>query len=198
MVFLAAQISSARRAPRCVRVAVVPLTLIAAMSIAACSSDKVSPSAATQTPSATAIATPSATPRPTAQPITSADYIQQANAICTAGTAKTDALGNGPGDPTQATKAQLPAFVSFLTSQANITEDELTQLRALPLPADGATKAQAAYDKVAELVTDVRAAAAAATAGDLAGYKTAIAKVVTDSDAANAQSNAAGLTVCGS
>lgn len=130
--------------------------------------------------------------------ISSAAYRAKANAICAAGTKRSDALGNGPGDPTRATAAQLPLFVKYLTDQGRVVSDELKDLRALPLPADGAPGAVSAYAHLATALAHLNTAIAAARAGNLRAYNAAVAAVADDTDAANKAAVAAGLTVCGS
>lgn len=129
-------------------------------------------------------------------PKSTADYVAEANAICSAGTERSDALGDGPGDPGQATTDTLALFVPYLTAQAGVLSDELAKLRALPLPPGGLPDAASAYAHVATLLAHLDAAIAAARAGDLSKYDSELMVVVNETDAADQAALAAGLTAC--
>ena len=153
---------------------------------------------ATPSQQSTASIASSPAPSATGNTISTAAYLAKANAICAAGMRRSAALGSGPGDPTHATASQLPLFAAYLTDQSSALSDELKQLRALPLPADGVPGADTAYAHVAAALAHLNVAIAAARAGNLHSYQAAISDVSTETDAANHAAVAAGLTVCGS
>lgn len=78
-----------------------------------------------------------------------------------------------------------------------ITSPTLQQLRALAPPPGDAQTLAAIYQKVDALIADYAAFSAAVRAGDMQTAQTAGSKIDTDARAANAASNAYGLTVCG-
>jgi hypothetical protein len=140
--------------------------------------------------------TPAATSAPAAT-IAKADYITQAGAICTDGNTKVAALGAAPGDPTVATADQLAAWNTYLQGTDTILAAEAPKLAALPNPDQGQAQSDAILGDLAKVITDGQAAEAAAQAGDVATFKTAVATFATDSKAANTAANAFGLTACG-
>ena len=125
----------------------------------------------------------------TAKALTRAAYVQQANAICQVMNDKVTALGD-PGE-------DLAKTIDLLGQMRVITADTLTRLRALPIPTGQAAALKAIYAKVDTALADVDPLIAALRSGSPTA-ETLMNRLDASQNAANAASNAYGLTVCGS
>ncbi len=144
----------------------------------------------TLAPTTTTTAAPATTTTAVKVAITKAAYITQANAICKVMNAKTDAIPD-PGE-------DLAKLVAGFEQSKQITADTLAQLRALPVPVGQEAALTAIWAKIDKIFPQIDQAIAALKAGDLDTFSTIGAQIDKDTDAANAASNAYGLTVCGS
>ena len=144
------------------------------------------------TPS-TAVTTTSSQPTTTtttaAKVLTQAAYMQQANAICQVMNDKVTALGD-PGEDVAKT-------IDLLGQMRAITSDTLVKLRALPIPTGQQAALKAIYAKVDNVLADVDPMIAALRSASPT-TDTLMNRLDADQNAANAASNAYGLTVCGS
>ena len=138
-------------------------------------------------PTTTTTAAPTTTT--TAKALTRTAYVQQANAICQVMNDKMTALG----DPGEA----LAKTIDLLGQMRAITADTLTKLRALPIPTGLAAALKAIYAKVDTVLADVDPLIAALRSGSPTA-ETLMNRLDASQNAANAASNAYGLTVCGS
>ena len=121
--------------------------------------------------------------------ISKAEYVQQADAICTT----MNAQGNTLPDP-----GQDPSKLLAVVQQAvPITANAVDKLRALPLPKGDEATLRSFYSKMDAVVSGLRQEAAALEASDLAKAQTIAGTLDTATKAANAAANAYGLTVCG-
>jgi len=118
------------------------------------------------------------------------EFLASGNAICGTMNTKPAAVPT-PGDTAAAQAA-------YLDQQVALTQDALTQLRALPEPAGQAAALQSLFAKVDTLITLGEQESAALNAGNLAVADQIDSQASTATDAANAAFNAYGLTVCGS
>jgi hypothetical protein len=155
----------------------VALVTVAA---AACS-DKKSNTAATVTTASTTTTT---------APITKAEFVSRANAICTTMNAQVEALPD-PGDDK---KKQ----ADTVDATSAITRTALDQLRALPVPPADAATITAIWTLIDGLLKDAVELSAALRSGSNSAVQRASGKIDFDTDVANKQSNDYGLTVCGS
>jgi len=141
------------------------------------------------TPS-TAAPSPGAAPTPATGSAAKSRYVAQANALCQTMNTKVSAVPDPGSDPT--------AMATALSQVEWITAATVVKLRALPpAPGDAATVA-AIYAKVDVFLADMTAEINALRAGNQSLAQSLDTKLNTDGDAANAASNAYGLTVCGS
>ena len=88
-------------------------------------------------------------------------------------------------------------FTKFPRCGFTITADTLTRLRALPIPTGQAAALKAIYAKVDTVLADVDPLIAALRSGSPTA-ETLMNRLDASQNAANAASNAYGLTVCGS
>jgi hypothetical protein len=102
---------------------------------------------------------------------------------------RTKALGN-PG-PDIATAVRVSDESGAIAAQA------LRQLRALPAPPAEAAALERIYSKVDAVIADYPRVSAALRTGLRSAIDSAATQLGTDGRAANAASNAYGLTVCG-
>jgi hypothetical protein len=122
--------------------------------------------------------------------MTKASYVARANAICKTMNTQIAALGSPPSDP----MAQAELNDKAIT----ITTETLRKLRALPVPPGDAAALVAVYAKVDVVLADASRLSNALRSNDHVAAQRGQTKLAADSDAANAASNAYGLTVCGS
>jgi hypothetical protein len=144
----------------------------------------------TLAPTTITTATTAPTTTTTKPAITKAAYVTQANAICKVMNDKTAALAD-PGE-------DLAKMAVMFEQSKQLVVDALVQLRALRTPAGQAAAIEAIWTKVDKLVVDIDQAVAALKAGDLDKFTALATQLDKDTAAANAASNAYGLTVCGS
>jgi hypothetical protein len=122
-------------------------------------------------------------------PLTKAVYIAKANAICATMNARTKALGRPGPDIAAAVRASDKSGV--------IAAQALRQLRALPAPPTEAAALERIYSKVDAVIADYPSLSAALRTGRRAAIQSAATQLGADGKAANAASNAYGLTSCG-
>lgn len=122
-------------------------------------------------------------------PMTKKAYLAAGNKICARMNAGTKALGDFPAAP--------KAEAAFVTKTVAITEKARKLLVALPAPTASAAKLAAYYGDIAKLDAIGRSLAKSLVAGDTAKAKALEQKLATQSDKANAEFTAFGLTVCG-
>ena len=132
---------------------------------------------------------PPTTATTAAKALTRAAYVQQANAICQVRNDKVAALGD-PGEDVAKT-------IDMLGQMRAITSDTLVKLRALPIPTGQQAALKAIYAKVDNVLADVDPMIAALRSASPT-TDTLMNRLDADQNAANAASNAYGLTVCGS
>ena len=171
--------------PRFTRLVLTAASLVALSACGSASSSSSGASAASTTTDSGATGT-----------MARADYIKQANAICQMSSTDVKAAATAPGDPAAATADQLPAWADYFSKVNPILAAEAQSLAGLPAPDTDADRAGAALSGFAALIMDVSSAQSAAKTSDLAGFKAAMAKLATDTTAANAAAKAAGLDVC--
>ena len=145
--------------------------------------------AATTTSSQPTTTTVPPTTTTAAKPLTRAAYVQQANAICQVMNDKVAALGD-PGE-------DVAKAIDMLGQMRAITSDTLVKLRALPIPTGQQAALKPIYAKVDAVLADVDPVIAAIRSGSPT-IQTLMNRLDADQNAANAASNAYGLTVCGS
>lgn len=168
----------------------------AALALAACgsSSSSTASSSASSTGSSSSVVASSGSGAATQ---VDAAFAQQANAICADLNTQNKAVTN-PGDPNLATADQLPTWSAYLDKVNGQTSAARSKLQALPPPSQGADGLATALGKAQTADQDAQAADTAAKAGDIAGFKTAITKLISDSSDTNAAFDAIGLKTCGS
>ena len=167
--------------------------LAAAIGLSACggpSEKKAAGVEVTTTTLAPTTTTTAPTTTTTKPAITKAAFVTQANAICKVMNDKSNALAD-PGE-------DIAKMTVGFEQQKQIMIDALAQLRALPNPAGQEAAIEAIWAKVDTVVAEVDQAIAALKAGNLQKFMTLANQLDKDTNAANAASNAYGLTVCGS
>jgi hypothetical protein len=127
---------------------------------------------------------------PTAAPLTKAEYLARANAICRTMHSRIDRIGN-PGN-------NQFKMASATDQTAEITAAALDQLRALPAPSGDAAVLKDIYGRIDKVLDDAAKFSAALRTQDQDAMQKANSRLAADADAANAASNAYGETVCGS
>jgi len=121
--------------------------------------------------------------------ISKTKYIEKANGICTTMNAQGNNLPDPGQDPTK--------LLSVVQQAIPITDNALTQLRALPLPKGDEATLRSFYSKMDAVVSGLRQEAAALEASDLQKAQTVADSLDTATKAANDAANSYGLTVCG-
>ena len=178
----------------------VPLLAGAAVAalIAGCGSSSSSSSSTTSSSAASSTSeSTTATTQATAAATVDSAYAAAAGQICT--TATTDAEGvSRPGDPTKATAADLPAWAAYFDKVVPIFGGALQKLSQLPPPSTGGAELAAAAGAAAKVNTDLVAIDAAAKAGNLNQFDTALLTYGQDNAAANTAFDSIGLKACGS
>ena len=126
-----------------------------------------------------------------------AAYATKAGAICTTGVQAVAAI-QIPGDPAKATAADLPKWSAYFDKVVPIVAGADQQLAALSPPTSGAAGLAAAAAKAAAELADIQKLAAAAKAGSINDYDTALLGYAQDRAAVNAAFDGIGLQACGS
>lgn len=130
------------------------------------------------------------------KPLAKAELVIQADKIC-ADTSKAVASKTPPGNPAEATDAQLKDWAAYFDALVPTAEDGLTKLQALT-PEDGDKEA---YDgmlaKFETVNNDAKDAQAAAKGGKLDEFKASAEKLGTDQTDANKTATDAGFVECG-
>ena len=130
--------------------------------------------------------------------VSKAGFIAQADAICKTGSDATGALGPPPSDPSAATAAELPALAPYLGKVASIITAENGDLAKLTLPTADVPALSGMLAKAVDFGTQIDNAAKAATSGDLAAFKQALAAMTAAGTAASTVAKDYGFKVCGS
>ena len=141
-------------------------------------------SASTASSSAT-----SATPNTTATMTAKALYVSRANAICQDMNDQIRALPTGPSDAS--------TIAHTADRAAAITGAALQSLRELATPNGDAQTLRMIYAKVDRVIKDENQLSAELLAANVSAAKTLVVRLRADTQAANAATNAYGMTVCG-
>jgi hypothetical protein len=157
---------------------------------AACSSSGSSTTGASPSSTATTAPAPSTSTSTTFPASPRARYLAAGNAICDT---MNQRVGTLPAPGNDRVKAAKNA-----ADTAAIVADALRKLRALPVPPGEQAAVRSIYAKVDRVLHDSSRLATAIRANDQTAAKAAETDLQADSLAANAASNAYGLTVCGS
>ena len=147
--------------------------------------------------SSSATSTPASTATPAAGAQVDSTYAAAAGPICTAAIQQVAAV-QIPGDPTKATAADLPAWSAYVDKVIPIQAGALQKLVQLPPTTTATAELAAAGAKGVTVTSDLAALGAAAKAGNINQFDTALLTYNQDNMAANAAFDAIGLSACGS
>lgn len=129
---------------------------------------------------------------------TMAQYISEANAICTSSSASSAAvpqpsvagslISPGPKD--------LPAIATYLGNQISVLQSTIARLKALGAPPSKGTAWNQGIAAIQSSVNDAKAAQAGAQAGNVAAYKQALSRVVQDGTSIDQGFGSVGASAC--
>lgn len=164
--------------------------------LAGCGSSNSSSSSTTSSSSSSTTSESSSTQAAGTATVDSA-YAQAAGQICTSATAQAEAVSR-PGDPTKATAADLPAWATYFDKIVPILSGALQKLSQVPPPTQAGAEVAAAAAKAVMVNADLAAIDAAAKAGNLNQFDTALLTYTQDNNASDQAFDAIGLKACGS
>lgn len=130
--------------------------------------------------------------------LTMAQFISEANNICTSSAASSAAVPQPSVSSSIASpsKGDLPKIASFLSKQVTILQSSVDRLKALGTPPSKSTVWSQAVAAIQKSVDDAKAAQSEAAAGNSAGYETALGRVVEDGNGIDQTFGAFGATAC--
>ena len=130
--------------------------------------------------------------------LTMSQFVSEANNICTSSSASAGAVPQPSGSSSliSPTKNDLPTIASFLSKQVVILQSTVDRLKALGTPPSKQTAWSQALVAIQKSVDDVKSTQAAAQAGDISAYTTALGRVVEDGPGIDQTFGSFGATAC--
>ncbi|MBV8526684.1 MAG: hypothetical protein JOZ75_00055 [Candidatus Dormibacteraeota bacterium] len=133
-------------------------------------------------------------------PLTQSQFVSEANNICKSSSQASVAVPQPSVSSSLISPAQgdLPAIAAFLGKQVGILQNTVSQLKQLGTPPSMRSAWSQALAAIQKSVDDATSAQSAAHAGDIAGYTTALGRVVEDGPAIDQSVTSFGATACSS
>lgn len=129
---------------------------------------------------------------------TMAQFISEANAICTSSSASSAAVPQPSvaGSLVSPTAKDLPAIATYLGNQVSVLQNTITRLKALGAPPSNGTAWNQGIAAIQSSVNDAKAAQAAAQAGNVTTYTQALSRIVQDGTSIDRGFGTVGASAC--
>ena len=130
--------------------------------------------------------------------LTMAQFVSEANAICTSSAASSGAVPQPSVSSSiiSPAKSDLPAIATFLSAQVTILNSTVSRLTAMGTPPSKQSVWTQGIAAIQQSVDDAKAAQTAAANGDPAAYGTALGRVVQDGTGIDKDFGSFGATAC--
>jgi hypothetical protein len=131
-------------------------------------------------------------------PSTMAQFVSEANAICTSSSASSAAVPQPSVSSSMVNPdaKDLPAIATYLSQQRSILEATVSKLKALGTPPQKQDAWNQGLQAIDASVTDARAAQSAAQAGNSTTYVQALQRIVQDGGAIDTAFGQIGASAC--